>query len=69
MRDSVLDRIEEKYWYITDPRMDGFSQWGRKQILYQILWKAQWALDKCPTFYGEEDWVKENKPSLVTDTI
>lgn len=64
MRDSVLDRIEEKYWYITDPRMDGFTAWGKKQDLYRILWTTQQFLEKCPKFHGEDEWVEKNCPDL-----
>ena len=59
---SALDQIEDMKWYITDPRMDGFSAWGKKQKLYQILWASQDALQRCSTFHGEEQWVEENKP-------
>lgn len=61
---SIIKRIDDMVWYITDPNMDGFTQWGRKQQLYEILWKTQWALQRCQTFHGEREWVEKNKPSL-----
>jgi hypothetical protein len=60
---TALDQIEDLKWYITDPRMDGFSCWGKKKQLYQIMWEAQKALAASPNFVGEEEWVQEHKPT------
>jgi hypothetical protein len=40
--------------------MDGFTQFGAKQKLYQILWEAQKQLKDSPEFLGEKEWVESN---------
>lgn len=56
---GTLDRIHDLVYYCTDPRMDGFSQWAKKQELYEILWAVEDGLKKCPTFSVEDEWLKE----------
>jgi len=41
--------------------MDGFVTFGCKQDLYRILFYVQNKLNKCSTYVGEDDWVKENE--------
>jgi len=60
MNKSILEHIEDMGWYMRDPNMDGFTQWGKKQQLYKILWAAQKQLENSPTYHGEEEWVKEH---------
>lgn len=55
----TLDRIQDLVYYCTDPRMDGFNQWYKKQELYEILWAVEEGLKKCPKFSVEDDWLKE----------
>lgn len=43
----------------NDPYMDGFVTWGCKRDLYEILWYVEDKLDKCSTYAGEEDFIKE----------
>ena len=45
----------------SDPRMDGFVTWGHKQELYEILWFVEDRLEKCSTYAGEEEFLKERE--------
>lgn len=68
LNDMIWD-IQKLGYNCTDPRMDGYYQWGQKQKLYQILWEAQRQLKKCPTFYGEEDWLKEHNETVMLNKL
>jgi hypothetical protein len=60
MNKTIVEQIQAMGWYMRDPNMDGFTQWGKKQELYKILWEAQKQLDSAPKFYGEVEWLEEN---------
>lgn len=60
---SSVDHIRSLVCYCTDARMDGFSQWSKKQELYEILWAAEEALKKCPNFSIEQEWLVEKNKS------
>lgn len=51
--------IEREVFYITDPRMDGFTTWARKQNLYELKFYIEEQLKKCPTYAGEDEWLEE----------
>lgn len=51
--------IEDEVFYITDPRMDGFTTWGRKQFLYELKFYLDDMLKKCPKYSGETEWLEE----------
>jgi hypothetical protein len=56
---SSVDHIQSLVYYCTDKRMDGFSQWSKKQELYEILWAVEEGLKKCPNFSIEQEWLDE----------
>lgn len=51
--------IEDAVFRITDPHMDGYTTWGRKQQLYELKFYLEDMLKKCPKYYGEDDWLEE----------
>jgi len=61
--------IEKLGHKATDPRMDGYYQWGHKQKLYQILWETQRQLDKCSTFNGENEWLQEHTEDVIMSKL
>jgi len=58
---DILWGIQKLGYNATDPRMDGYYQFGQKQKLYQILWEVEKQLKKCSEFYGEDKWLEEHK--------
>ena len=56
---DIIRQIQSMYYATTDARMDGFVTWGVKQDLYKIKWLVDQELAKCPTFAGEEEFLKE----------
>jgi hypothetical protein len=63
MRDTTLtdvkNYIEGEVFRITDPRMDGYSTWPRKQRLYELKFYLDEMLKACPTYTMEKDWLEE----------
>lgn len=58
---NIEQQIYDAYYYCTDPRMDGFTQFSVKQKLYEVKWLVDNLLSKCPTFVGEEEFVQANR--------
>lgn len=56
---EIKNGLFRTYSEITNPRNDGFSQWGLKQELYQLKFQLDELLKNCPTFVGEEEWLEE----------
>jgi hypothetical protein len=48
-----------------DKYMDGFTTWGCKKDLYEILWYVEKALDKCDTYSNEDDFIEEHDKELM----
>lgn len=63
--EDIVRQINSAYYACTDPRMDGFVTWGYKQDLYRIKCILDDAIKKCPTFYGEEEWLREQEKTRV----
>lgn len=53
----------------SDPRMDGFVTWGCKKDLYELLWHIEDALDKCSTYAGEEEFVRERDKQKIFEAL
>jgi hypothetical protein len=66
---DVTWSIQKLGYAATDPRMDGYYQWGQKQKLYQILWETQHQLKKCSDFYGEDKWLKEHHEEVIIEKL
>jgi len=60
MQDYLTTRVQELGYDMRDNHMDGFFQFGAKKKLYNILWAVEKELKDAPSFYGEEEWLKEN---------
>lgn len=63
-KSDIKQEISRITWAATDPRMDGFVTWGCKQDLYELLWFVQEQLDKCGTYAGEEQFVKQHEEEV-----
>ena len=53
----------------SDPRMDGFVTWGCKKDLYELLWHIEDALDKCSTYAGEEEFLRERDKQKTFEAL
>ena len=58
--DTIKHEIDKIAFAESDPHMDGFVTFSCKQDLYRVLFYVQDKLNKCSTYAGEEDWIKED---------
>jgi hypothetical protein len=63
--DTAVREIHTAAWEASDPRSDGYTQWGAKQDLYRLKWVLEDALRGCPPFSGEQEWVREQEKKKV----
>lgn len=50
----------------SDPRMDGFVTWGRKQELYELYWYIEDKLEQCSEYSGESNLLEERRADKIT---
>ena len=53
--------LQNEYFHASDPRMDGWNTFARKQNIYRVLWMAEEMLGRCSTYAGEEEWIADQK--------
>lgn len=66
---DILWDIQKLGYNATDPRMDGYYQFGQKQKLYQILWEVEKQIKRCSTFYDEDKWLEEHSQDEMIETL
>jgi hypothetical protein len=67
--EKVKEEVDKINFAESDTRMDGFTTWGCKKDLYEILWYVEEALDKCGTYSNEEDFIEEHEKELMWDIL
>ncbi len=66
---SIVQQVHKMRAEICSPYNDGFNQWMVKQDLYQLKHLVDEALDACPQFAGEEEWLKEQDQKRMWKAI
>ncbi len=66
---NVYNQINAAVAEVRSPYNDGYSAFFSKQDLYQIYWHLEDALRKCPTFVGEEEWLREQEKKRVVEYL
>ena len=67
--EKVKEEVDKINFAESDTRMDGFTTWGCKKDLYEILWYVEEALDKCGTYSNEQDFIEEHEKELMWDIL
>jgi hypothetical protein len=62
---DVMSQINSLARECTSPYNDGFVGWGCKQDLYQIQEAVNEALQRCPAFSGEQEWLTEREQKRI----
>ena len=62
---DVMSQISSLARECSSPYNDGFIGWGCKQDLYQIQEAINEALQRCPTFSGEQEWLTEREQQRI----
>ena len=58
---NIESAIQKLYLECTDRHMDGYYCFEKKKQLLLAKWKIEKLLPKCPTFVGEEEFIKEHQ--------
>lgn len=53
----------------SNSRNDGYIAWGAKQDLYRLKWILEDAINRCPTFAPEADWLREQEKKKVVKIL
>lgn len=66
---EIRNQIQSAMFECTNPYNDGFTTWPIKQDLYQIKWAIEQALEQCPTFAPEEQFLKEHEQERLLEIL
>ncbi len=59
--DQIINEIRLCYREAASSYNDGWTAWSCKQDLYRVKFELDEMLKNCPTFAGEQEWLKEQK--------
>jgi hypothetical protein len=59
--EEIQRQISSMQYAATDPRMDGFNTWPVKQDLYRLKWAIDHALEQCPNYVTEAEFLEEHE--------
>jgi hypothetical protein len=62
---DIVSQINIMTLECRSPLNDGFTQWGIKQDLLRIKWILDDALNRCPTFVGEEEFIEKYEQDVT----
>ena len=62
---SVAQNINAAAYECSSPYNDGFTGFYTKQDMYRMKWLIEDALNRCPTFAGEDEWLREQEKKKV----
>jgi len=66
---DVEHYLRNEYFHESDPMMDGWTTFARKQNIYRVKFLAEELLEKCSTYNGEEDWLQEYRTQLALQEL
>ena len=62
---TIKEEVDKITFAESDRYMDGFTTWGCKKDLYEILWYVEKSLKECSTYSNEEDFIEEHEKELM----
>jgi len=66
---SIKNEIQKISFAESDSNMTGFVTWKCKKDLYEVLWYAEDALDKCGTYVDEDEFIKSREQQKLLKTL
>jgi hypothetical protein len=66
---NVAQQINSAAYECMSPYNDGFTGFYTKQDLYRIKWILEDALKRCPTYAGEDEWLREHDKKKVISIL
>ena len=67
--DTVIREINKISWAESSPYETGYNTVKCKQDLYTILWHVQDCLEKCSTYHGEAEWIKQQEANKTLERL
>lgn len=62
---NAIRTVDAAAYDACDMRLDGWTQWRAKQDLYQLKWRLDAAIKRCPEFSFEKEWLREQEKKQV----
>jgi hypothetical protein len=62
---NIATQINTAAYECSSPYNDGFVGWGVKQDLYRIKWILEDAINRCPHYAPEDEWLREHEKKKV----
>lgn len=62
---EVENQLHQMHYGATDAKMTGWNNWPCKQDLYRVKFLVDELLEKCPTFVGEDEWLREQEAEKI----
>ncbi len=62
---DIISQIRTSKYQCSDLRTDSWIAWGLKQDLYQIKWAIEDAIQSCPVFSPEDEWLKDQERQRI----
>lgn len=66
---NMSQQIHKMQAEICSPYNDGYTSWYIKQDLYRLKWILEDALNSCPSFSNEDEWLKNQDQKKMWDNI
>jgi hypothetical protein len=69
MTNDIIWEIHKLGNRATDPNLTGWNNWPAKQDLYKIYWAVKKQLNRCSTFAGEDEWLREHDQDVFLEKL
>jgi hypothetical protein len=67
--ENIKNQLRRMYSECNSSYNTGFIQWAIKQELYEVKFLLDESLQKCSTFAGEEQWLKEREQEKIIEIL
>jgi len=66
---DIVSQINIMAMECKSPYNEGFLAWGIKQDLLRVKWLVDDALNRCPKFAGEDEFVEKHEQDLTLQIL
>lgn len=67
--DEIIHEINKIARAESNPYETGYNTVKCKRDLYTILWHIQDCLEKCSTYQGEAEWIKQQEANRTLERL
>lgn len=66
---EVENQLRRMHGGAIDPYVTGYNNWPCKQDLYRVKFLVDQLLSECPTFTGEQEWLREQEAEKIVQIL